>query len=33
MKIYFPEFFRKETRCCCLFCEDKRVLRKHWCKW
>jgi hypothetical protein len=28
-KIDFPEFFRNGTGCYCLFCEDKRVSRKH----
>jgi hypothetical protein len=32
-KIDFPEFFRNGTGCYCLFCEDKRVSRKHWRKW
>jgi len=27
--IDFPEFFRSGTGCYCLFCEDKRVSRKH----
>jgi hypothetical protein len=27
--VSFPEFLRNGTGCYCLFCEDKRVSRKH----